>query len=173
MVISQQQAYLQALKNLGVKGFRIDAAKHMPNSHMNAVLTSTIKSGVHVFGENITGGGAGDLEHDRFLAPYLSGTDHGAYDFPLLAWPVPHRLSPRQPGHRRHQQVRQHGERQRQHEQQRAVVEHELHRHHRLGQRGAHCERQLQLQPAGALRAYVVALRGSVIWLVHTQLHVQ
>jgi alpha-amylase len=25
------------------------------------------------------------LEYDRFLAPYLSGTDHGAYDFPLFA----------------------------------------------------------------------------------------
>ncbi len=84
-VISQQQQYLQALKNMGVKGFRIDAAKHMPNSHMNAVLTSTIKSGMHVFGEIITGGGAGELEYDRFLAPYLSGTDHGAYDFPLFA----------------------------------------------------------------------------------------
>ena len=84
-VIAQQQAYLQALKNLGVKGFRIDAAKHMPNSHMNAVLTPTIKSGMHVFGEIITGGGAGELEYDRFLAPYLSGTDHAAYDFPLLA----------------------------------------------------------------------------------------
>jgi alpha-amylase len=84
-VISQQQQYLQALKTMGVKGFRIDAAKHMPNSHMNAVLTSTIKSGMHVFGEIITGGGAGELEYDRFLAPYLSGTDHGAYDFPLFA----------------------------------------------------------------------------------------
>jgi len=84
-VISQQQQYLQALKNMGVKGFRIDAAKHMPNGHMNAVLTSTIKSGMHVFGEIITGGGAGELEHDRFLAPYLAGTDHGAYDFPLFA----------------------------------------------------------------------------------------
>jgi alpha-amylase len=84
-VISQQQQYLQALKNMGVKGFRIDAAKHMPNSHMNAVLTSTIKSGMHVFGEIITGGGAGEIEHDRFLVPYLNGTDHGAYDFPLFA----------------------------------------------------------------------------------------
>lgn len=84
-VISQQQQYLQALKTMGVKGFRIDAAKHMPNSHMNAVLTPTIKSGMHVFGEIITGGGAGELEHDRFLAPYLAGTDHGAYDFPLFA----------------------------------------------------------------------------------------
>lgn len=84
-VVQQQQAYLTALKGLGVTGMRIDAAKHMPNSHMNAVLNATIKSNVHVFGEIITGGGAGELEHDRFLRPYLDGTDHGAYDFPLFA----------------------------------------------------------------------------------------
>ena len=82
-VVAQQQAYLQALKNLGVKGFRIDAAKHMPASFINAVLTPTIKSGMHVFGEVITGGGAGNGEYDRFLAPYLRDTDHAAYDFPL------------------------------------------------------------------------------------------
>jgi len=83
-VIGQQQQYLRALKTLGVTGFRVDAAKHMPNSHINAVFTSDIKSGVHVFGEVITGGGAGELEYDRFLKPYLDGTGHGAYDFPLL-----------------------------------------------------------------------------------------
>lgn len=82
-VVSQQQQYLQALKNLGVRGFRIDAAKHMPASYINAVLTPTIKSGMHVFGEVITNGGAGTSEYDRFLAPYLRDTDHGAYDFPL------------------------------------------------------------------------------------------
>ena len=83
-VIGQQRAYLSALKALGVKGFRIDAAKHMPVSHLNAVLTSDIKSGMHVFGEIITGGGAGNGEYDGFLAPYLANTDHGAYDFPLF-----------------------------------------------------------------------------------------
>jgi len=84
-VVSQQQQYLQALKNLGIKGFRVDAAKHMPNGHMNAVLTPAIKSGVHVFGEIITSGGVGNAEYDLFLGPYLAGTDHGAYDFPLFA----------------------------------------------------------------------------------------
>lgn len=83
-VVAQQQAYLRALKGLGVRGFRIDAAKHMPFSHMNRVLTADIKSGMHVFGEIITGGGAGSLDYDRFLAPYLQNTDHGAYDFPLF-----------------------------------------------------------------------------------------
>lgn len=82
-VIGQQQQYLQALKNLGVRGFRIDAAKHMPASYINAVLTPSIKSGMHVFGEVITNGGSGTTEFDRFLTPYLRDTDHGAYDFPL------------------------------------------------------------------------------------------
>lgn len=82
-VVSQQQQYLQALKAMGVKGFRIDAAKHMLAGYINAVLTPAIKSGMHVFGEVITGGGAGNAEYDRFLAPYLRDTDHGAYDFPL------------------------------------------------------------------------------------------
>lgn len=84
-VVQQQQSYLNALKTLGVTGFRIDAAKHMSLSHVNNVLTPTIKSGVHVFGEVITGGGAGESEYERFLKPYLDGTDHGAYDFPLFA----------------------------------------------------------------------------------------
>lgn len=83
-VIQQQQAYLTALKSFGVKGFRIDAAKHMTNSHINAVFTPTIKSGMHIFGEIITGGGAGSSEYDNFLQPYLQATDHAAYDFPLL-----------------------------------------------------------------------------------------
>lgn len=83
-VVLQQRQYLQALKALGVTGFRVDAAKHMPVSHINAVFTPAIKSGVHVFGEIITSGGAGNPEYDRFLAPYLRDTDHGAYDFPLF-----------------------------------------------------------------------------------------
>jgi alpha-amylase len=82
-VIGQQQEYLRQLKLIGVKGFRIDAAKHMTMSHINSVLTADIKSGVYVFGEIITGGGAGSLEYDRFLQPYLQNTNHAAYDFPL------------------------------------------------------------------------------------------
>ncbi len=83
-VVQQQQAYLIALKNLGVKGFRVDAAKHMTNYHINAVFTSSIMSGMHVFGEIITSGGAGDAGYDNFLAPYLNQTNHSAYDFPLF-----------------------------------------------------------------------------------------
>lgn len=84
-VVQQQRTYLQTLKSWGVQGFRIDAAKHMPATHMNRVLTSDLKTGVHVFGEIITSGGAGSTEYDRFLAPYLRDTDHGAYDFPLFS----------------------------------------------------------------------------------------
>jgi alpha-amylase len=84
-IVAQQKAYLTALKAMKVKGFRIDAAKHMKLAHINAVFDAGIKSGTHVFGEVITGGGVGNGEYDKFLAPYLSGTDHAAYDFPLHA----------------------------------------------------------------------------------------
>ncbi len=83
-VIAQQKAYLQTLKNYGVTGFRVDAAKHMTNYHINSVFDSNIKNGVHVFGEIITSGGAGTSEHDGFLTPYLNATGHSAYDFPLF-----------------------------------------------------------------------------------------
>jgi alpha-amylase len=83
-VVGQQQAYLRALKALGVKGFRVDAAKHMTLSHINRVFSSDITSGMHVFGEVITGGGAGESEYENFLRPYLANTTHAAYDFPLL-----------------------------------------------------------------------------------------
>lgn len=83
-VVQQQRAYLQALKGLGVTGFRVDAAKHMTFEHLNSVFDADIRSGVHVFGEVITGGGAGTSDYDQFLAPYLQQTDHAAYDFPLF-----------------------------------------------------------------------------------------
>jgi len=84
-VVIQQNAYLHALKELGVTGFRVDAAKHMTNYHINSVFDAEIRNGVHVFGEIITSGGAGDGSYENFLAPYLDNTDHSAYDFPLFA----------------------------------------------------------------------------------------
>jgi alpha-amylase len=84
-VVQQQKAYLNALKSMGVKGFRVDAAKHMTSYHLNAVFDSNIKNGMHIIGEIITSGGAGDSGYDTFLAPYLNETDHSAYDFPLFA----------------------------------------------------------------------------------------
>ncbi|OOW82657.1 alpha-amylase [Xanthomonas campestris pv. vitiswoodrowii] len=83
-VVQQQRAYLQALKSMGVTGFRVDAAKHMTFDHLNRVFDAGIRSGVYVFGEVITGGGTGNGDYDQFLAPYLQSTPHAVYDFPLF-----------------------------------------------------------------------------------------
>lgn len=83
-VVEQQRAYLLALKSMGVKGFRIDAAKHMSLEHLNKVWTDDITNDVHIFGEIITDGGATKEEYETFLSPYLMGTTLGAYDFPLF-----------------------------------------------------------------------------------------
>jgi alpha-amylase len=84
-VVSQQRLYLQALKDMGVKGFRIDAVKHMSEYQINQVFTPEIISNMHVFGEVITSGGAGTGDYHSFLEPYLNSTSHSAYDFPLFA----------------------------------------------------------------------------------------
>ncbi|PMH43191.1 alpha-amylase [Vibrio sp. 10N.286.49.B3] len=83
-VVEQQQSYLKALKKMGVKGFRIDAAKHMTIEHLKKVWTDEITNDVHIFGEIITDGGATAEEYDTFLEPYLKETRLGAYDFPLF-----------------------------------------------------------------------------------------
>ncbi|WP_390902937.1 alpha-amylase family protein [Vibrio qingdaonensis] len=84
-VVSQQRLYLNALKTMGVKGFRIDAVKHMSQYQIDQIFTADITSGMHVFGEVITSGGKGDGGYEAFLAPYLNNTNHAAYDFPLFA----------------------------------------------------------------------------------------
>ncbi|MFA0070156.1 alpha-amylase, partial [Vibrio breoganii] len=56
-VVSQQRLYLKALKGMGIKGFRIDAVKHMSQYQIDQVFTSEITSNIHVFGEVITSGG--------------------------------------------------------------------------------------------------------------------
>jgi alpha-amylase len=83
-VVLKQQAYLRALKQLGVRGFRIDAAKHMTMSHLRKVWTDEIMQDVHIFGEIITDGGATKEEYELFLQPYLEETSLAAYDFPLF-----------------------------------------------------------------------------------------
>ncbi|ELA7882473.1 alpha-amylase family protein [Vibrio parahaemolyticus] len=84
-VVEQQRAYLKALKAIGVKGFRIDAAKHMTLEHLKRVWTDDITQDVHIFGEIITDGGATEEEYQLFLEPYLQETRLGAYDFPLFS----------------------------------------------------------------------------------------
>ncbi|WP_430472254.1 alpha-amylase family glycosyl hydrolase [Vibrio misgurnus] len=84
-VIEQQKNYLLALKQMGVKGFRIDAAKHMTLEHIKQVWSDAITDGMHIFGEIITAGGATEQEYEIFLQPYLQETRFGAYDFPLFS----------------------------------------------------------------------------------------
>ncbi len=84
-VVGQQRLYLAALKDLGVGGFRIDAAKHMTPKQIARIFTPAIIADAFVFGEVITGSGLGDPEYQLFLAPYLDQTRHAAYDFPLHA----------------------------------------------------------------------------------------
>ncbi len=79
-VIQQQRNYLFALKNLGIEGFRVDAAKHLPTSHLNAVFGNGLADGMFVFGEVI------DSEFRRappFIEDYVDQTNHCAMDFPL------------------------------------------------------------------------------------------
>lgn len=83
-VVKLQQDYLLALKKMGVKGFRIDAAKHISIEQLRKVWTPEITEGVHIFGEIITDGGATKQEYETFLKPYLKKTKLGAYDFPLF-----------------------------------------------------------------------------------------
>lgn len=83
-VIEQQQNYLKALKKLGVKGFRIDAAKHMTIEHLQRVWSKDITENMHIFGEIITDGGSTKEEYELFLQPYLEKTTLGSYDFPLF-----------------------------------------------------------------------------------------
>ncbi len=83
-VVEMQQSYLKALKMMGVKGFRIDAAKHMTIEHLKKVWTEDIIKDTHIFGEIITDGGSTKEEYQLFLQPYLEETRLGAYDFPLF-----------------------------------------------------------------------------------------
>ncbi|MGF1703322.1 alpha-amylase [Photobacterium makurazakiensis] len=83
-VVKKQQQYLIALKQLGVNGFRIDAAKHLTLEHIQQVWDEEISAGTHIFGEIITDGGASKEEYNLFLEPYLKDTSLGAYDFPLF-----------------------------------------------------------------------------------------
>ncbi|MEH4018694.1 alpha-amylase family glycosyl hydrolase, partial [Escherichia fergusonii] len=56
-ILNAQRDYLQSLKGLGVKGFRIDAEKHMTSKQLAHVLPHDITKDMLVFGETITPGG--------------------------------------------------------------------------------------------------------------------
>ena len=85
-VWEQRRQYVQSLYDLGVRGFRLDAAKHMPNGAIRHFVPDHIASTAHIFAEIITTGGVGDSEYTLFLEPYLRElpATFDAYDFPLL-----------------------------------------------------------------------------------------
>ena len=85
-VLDQRKDYIKALFDLGVRGFRLDAAKHMPNGAIRYFVPDSIADNAHVFAETITWGGASDNEYNLYLKPYLQAlpASFGAYDFPLL-----------------------------------------------------------------------------------------
>jgi alpha-amylase len=79
-VVAQQHACLEALCALGFDGFRIDAMKHMPIAHLEAVFQRDEVTGRFVFGETLT---CSDQEEATFLWPIIRQTDFPCYDFPL------------------------------------------------------------------------------------------
>lgn len=85
-VNSQRRQYIQALYDLGVRGFRIDAAKHMPNQAIRSFIPEAVVNNSHVFAEIITSGGTTSSDYQLFLESYLRElpAQFGAYDFPLL-----------------------------------------------------------------------------------------
>lgn len=86
-VRNQRREYIESLYKLGVRGFRLDAAKHMPNSTISSFVPEEIANNSQIFAETITNGGVGDKEYQLFLEPYLRELPpaFGAYDFPLLS----------------------------------------------------------------------------------------
>jgi alpha-amylase len=85
-VSGQRRQLIEALYGLGVRGFRLDAAKHMPVAEIRAAVPEPIARNAHVFAELISWGGAGEASYGRFLEPYLRQlpASFGAYDFPLF-----------------------------------------------------------------------------------------
>lgn len=85
-VNNQRRQYVQALYDLGVRGFRLDAAKHMPIAAIRSFVPEAVANTSHIFAEIITSGGATADDYKAFLEPYLRElpAPFGAYDFPLL-----------------------------------------------------------------------------------------
>ena len=79
-VIDQQQACLRALNRMQIDGYRVDAIKHLPESHIKSVFEMADMSGKFVFGEALT---SNDQEERVFLWPLFYDTGISFYDFPL------------------------------------------------------------------------------------------
>jgi alpha-amylase len=85
-VNGQRKRYIQALYDLGVRGFRLDAAKHMSPAAIQAFMPEGVAHTSQIFAEIITSGGSTASDYQQFLEPYLRAlpAHFGAYDFPLL-----------------------------------------------------------------------------------------
>ena len=85
-VNDQRRQYIEALYDMGVRGFRIDAAKHMPNGVIRYIVPDLVAKNSQIFAETITSGGTNSQDYKLFLEPYLRQLprEFGAYDFPLL-----------------------------------------------------------------------------------------
>lgn len=79
-VVKVQRDFIAKLNGIGVKGYRVDAVKHMDIDAVNRVLTPGLTKDKFVFGEVIAFKGNFDAD----LEPYLRETRMGYMDFPLL-----------------------------------------------------------------------------------------
>ena len=78
-VINAQRQYLKKLMDLGIKGFRFDAVKHMEPEHVKLLLDS-LPENILVFGEII----ASRSTWERDMSPYIEATPKLGYlDFIL------------------------------------------------------------------------------------------
>jgi Glycosidases len=79
-VVQQQRECLSALNGLGFSGYRIDALKHLPVAHLEAVFETEGMQDKFVFGEVLT---FNDNQEATFLWPVMKTTDFPCYDFVL------------------------------------------------------------------------------------------
>lgn len=79
-VVKQQRECLLALNGLGFSGYRIDALKHLPVAHLEAVFETEGMQDKFVFGEVLT---FNDNQEATFLWPVMKTTDFPCYDFVL------------------------------------------------------------------------------------------
>jgi alpha-amylase len=78
-VIKVQRDYVAKLNDIGIMGYRVDAAKHMDIWALNKIFTPELTGNRHVFGEVI----AFKSNFRADLEPYLRETRMGFMDFPL------------------------------------------------------------------------------------------
>lgn len=79
-VIDQQRECLRSLNGMGVDGYRVDAVKHLPETHIRSVFETADMAGKYLFGETLT---SNDNEERVFLWPLLDNSYLSFYDFPL------------------------------------------------------------------------------------------